>query len=147
MQRLRPGCGTRSREEEEEGEDWQSIQAELKRPAVLGGRGGGGFLAPLARGRKKKELERRRVGRDDEGGLMRTGGGGFPKQLAAISTDPIKINGTERGLCESKRHSLCAAQRRSVLRSPPPRRCAPLLRPIPLLCRGSATQVPSTESW
>lgn len=53
---------------------------------------------------------------------MRTGGGGsggFPKQLAAISTDPIKINGTERGLCESKRHSLCAAQRRSVLRSPP----------------------------
>lgn len=31
---------------------------------------------------------------------MRTGGGGggFPKQLAAISTDPIKINEAERGL-------------------------------------------------
>lgn len=42
------------------------------------------------------------------GDLMRTaGGGGFPKQLAAISTDPIKIN--ERAACESKR-SLCAAQ-------------------------------------
>lgn len=35
------------------------------------------------------------------GDLMRTpGGGGFPKQLAAISTDPIKIN--ERAACESK---------------------------------------------
>lgn len=32
---------------------------------------------------------------------MRTGGGGgegFPKQLAAISIDPIKINEAERGL-------------------------------------------------
>lgn len=35
------------------------------------------------------------------GDLMRRGGRrGFPKQLAAISTDPIKIN--ERAACESK---------------------------------------------
>lgn len=58
------------------------------------------------------------------GDLMRTGGGGggFPKQLAAISTDPIKIN-ERSGLCESKKQPL---RRPTALRPRPPR-CAPLL--------------------
>lgn len=107
-QRLHPGCGTRSRggrkkerkkEERKEEEDWQSIQPELKRLAVVvvlvvvvtavPNRPGGFSCAP-GRGGGPREW----------GELMRTGGGGggFPKQLAAISTDPIKINEAERGL-------------------------------------------------
>ena len=47
------------------------------------------------------EMEEEKVETMVLGDLMRTpGGGGFPKQLAAISTDPIKIN--ERAACESK---------------------------------------------
>lgn len=60
---------------------------------------------------KKKELRDTEDGEEEEvkekveamvlGDLMRRGGRrGFPKQLAAISTDPIKIN--ERAACESK---------------------------------------------
>lgn len=60
---------------------------------------------------KKKELRDAGGRREEEvkekveamvlGDLMRRGGRrGFPKQLAAISTDPIKIN--ERAACESK---------------------------------------------
>lgn len=106
-QRLHPGYGTRSRggrkkerkEERKEEEDWQSIQPELKRLAVVvvlvvvvtavPNRPGGFSCAP-GRGGGPREW----------GELMRTGGGGggFPKQLAAISTDPIKINEAERGL-------------------------------------------------
>lgn len=106
-QRLHPGCGTRSKggrkkerkEERKEEEDWQSIQPELKRLAVVvvlvvvvtavPNRPGGFSCAP-GRGGGPREW----------GELMRTGGGGggFPKQLAAISTDPIKINEAERGL-------------------------------------------------
>lgn len=107
-QRLHPGCGTRSKggrkkerkkEERKEEEDWQSIQPELKRLAIVvvlvvvvtavPNRPGGFSCAP-GRGGGPREW----------GELMRTGGGGggFPKQLAAISTDPIKINEAERGL-------------------------------------------------
>lgn len=55
------------------------------------------------------------------GDLMRRGGRrGFPKQLAAISTDPIKIN--ERAACESKplRRPVCRSHSLFLFPLPPP---------------------------
>lgn len=71
----------------------------------------GRVLQERVRGaQKKKELRDTEDGEEEVkekveamvlGDLMRRGGRrGFPKQLAAISTDPIKIN--ERAACESK---------------------------------------------
>lgn len=60
------------------------------------------------------------------GDLMRRGGRrGFPKQLAAISTDPIKIN--ERAACESKplRRPVCRSH--SLFLFPLPLPLSPLL--------------------
>lgn len=55
------------------------------------------------------------------GDLMRRGGRrGFPKQLAAISTDPIKIN--ERAACESKplRRPVCRSHSLFLFALSPP---------------------------
>lgn len=64
------------------------------------------------------------------GDLMRTaGGGGFPKQLAAISTDPIKIN--ERAACESKPLRRPACSSSLFLSSPPAPACPRQPPPAP----------------
>lgn len=102
---------------------------------VLQERPRGACRRKRSRGTRRGRRETGRGGREGEeerrlkekveamvlGDLMRRGGRrGFPKQLAAISTDPIKIN--ERAACESKplRRPVCRSHSLFLFPLPPP---------------------------